>query len=604
MLGRTDSRPRLLVFLVVLVVTGSALIGRLAWWQVLQGPRLAADARRQTSIRVELPTGRGTIYDRSGTVVLATTVDRYRLIGSPKPLDPADRASTTQGLINLLGLTDATVVADLTAKMASERDYVVLTRGLDEATGARIRAALALGTLRGLSLEPEPERVYPLAGGAPGSTLAAQLMGFVNREGMGQYGIEQFYQAQLAGQPEVVLAQRDANNNPVPDTQAVVSPGVDGTDLRLTIDAGLQLALEQELLAAGIADRAKSVSAVVMDPATGEVYGEASYPSYDGNDYRTIAATDTSRFIDPVVSSVYEPGSVFKMFTALAAFEHGTATPDTPVHDTGSLSLDHGEGRIYDADRAAMGWLKFEDIVAYSRNVGAARVALGLAPSTAAASAILEGTWRKVGFGSPTGIDLAGEVPGLVRDPTIRRWSQVDLANGSFGQGVAVTPIQLATAYAAMINGGTLVTPHCVAAIGTNRVAPAGRGRVMAADTSQMLVDLMKHVLTTVPWYREKTLVAHLTMGGKTGTAQIWDPAAHHGKGAWKSTFNYSFVGFVGRERAQLVIAVQLNEATPLHVSQGNLPLSVESYELFRRIATDAMNTLDLPTTQTASATR
>ena len=433
MLGRTDSRRRLLTMLVVFAVAGASLVGRLAWWQVIRGADLAADAHRQTTIRIEAPSRRGTIFDRSGTIVLATSVDRYRVVGSPRQLTLADRQKTAQGLVNLLGLvkTDA---LDLVTKMTSDRGYVVLTRGVDETAAARIRELIAQRELQAISLEPEPARIYPLAGGAPGTTLASHLLGFVNREGLGQYGVEDKYQAQLGGQPRVVVAERDANGDPIPDSITIESPGVPGADLRLTLDAELQLQLEQELLAATVADQAKSASAVVMDPATGEIYAEATYPSYDANDYRQIATTDPGRFVDPVVSSVYEPGSVFKMFTALSAYEAGTVTPDTRILDSGSLSLDGGHVRIYDSDRRPMGWLAFKDVIAFSRNVGAARVALDLGPTTRKASAVLQATWQKMGFGQPTGIDVAGEVEGIVHDPTVRKWRQVDLANGSFGQ--------------------------------------------------------------------------------------------------------------------------------------------------------------------------
>jgi len=341
-----------------------------------------------------------------------------------------------------------------------------------------------------------------------------------------------------------------------------------------------------------------------MDPYTGEIYGEATYPSYDGNDYAAIAAKDPRRFIDPVVSSVYEPGSVFKMCTALAGFENGTVTPDTRVNDSGTLSLDHGESRVNDADKRGMGVLPFEDIVAYSRNVGAAKVAIALADSTRNASAILHKTWMDLGFGTRTGIDVAGEAPGIMRDPTIRPWSQVDLANGSFGQGVAVTPIQLATAYSAMVNGGTLPTPHVVLSIGNQPVDVPQKGRIMSAEMSAKMTELMSHVLHTVPWYKANTLTPGLQMGGKTGTAQIWDAKANHGKGAWKKTYNYSFIGYVGKGRPQLIIAITIREAKPNSVSQGNLPLNVESYALYRRVATDAMATLDLPPAgQTAGST-
>ncbi|MHB8400043.1 MAG: peptidoglycan D,D-transpeptidase FtsI family protein [Candidatus Limnocylindrales bacterium] len=601
MLGRTDSRRRHLVVLVVLALVAAALGSRLAWWQVVRGSALAADARAQTTVRIETPSRRGTIYDRSGTVVLATTVARYRLIGEPGPLSLAVRQQTAQALIALLGLDQAAAL-DLTTKMISDRGYVVLTDGLDETTAQKIRDGLANGALAGLSLESEPMRDYPLAGGSPGSTLAAHLLGFVNQAGAGQYGLEEYYQAQLAGQPQVEMAQRDTNGDPVPDTISVLSPGVPGSDLRLSIDAGFQLQLEQELLAAGVADQAVSVSGVVMDPYTGEIYGEATYPSYNGNDYATIAATDPGRFVDPVVSSVYEPGSVFKLLTALAAFTNGTASPSTMIDDSGSLSLDGGTAKVWDSDLRPMGWIPFQDVVAYSRNVGAARVALGLARTTAQAAGILESTWLRLGFGQPTGVDLAGEVGGLVRDPTISPWRQIDLANGAFGQGVAVTPMQLATAYSAMVNGGILVTPHVVLSVGPNAVAAPSRGQVMSAAMSTELTALMSHVVHAVPWYRDNTLIPGYVIGGKTGTAQIWDPKLDHGRGAWKTTFNYSFIGYVGRDRPQLVIAITIREAKPTVIAQGYLPLRVESYELFRRVATDAMGTLDLPTSQTASA--
>ncbi|MBF6606186.1 MAG: penicillin-binding protein 2 [Chloroflexi bacterium] len=600
MLGRTDSHRRHLLILLVLAIVATALGARLAWWQVVRGASLAADARAQTTVTIQDPSRRGTIYDRSGTVVLATSVDRYRLIGTPGILSLDARQRTAQAIIALLGLNAADAL-DLTTKMISDRGYVVLTHGIDEATARKIRDGLASGALAGLSLESEPTRLYPLAGGSPGSTLGAQILGFVNRDGAGQYGLEEYYQAQLAGQPLIEVAQRDTNGDPVPSTISVQSPGVPGSDIRLSIDAGFQLQLEQELLAAGVADRAVSVSGVVMDPTTGQIYGEATYPSYNANDYATIAATDPARFVDPVVSSVYEPGSVFKLFTALAAFTNGTVNPATKIDDSGSLALDGGTAKVWDSDLRPMGWIPFQDVVAYSRNVGAARVALGLAKTTDQAAAILESTWLRMGFGQPTGIDLAGEVAGIVRDPTISPWRQIDLANGAFGQGVAVTPIQLATAYSAMVNGGTLITPHVVVSIGGNPVTVPSRGRVMTTEMSNELVALMSHVVHAVPWYRDNTLIPGYVVGGKTGTAQIWDPKADHGRGAWKTTYDYSFIGYVGRDRPQLVIAITIREAQPMVVAQGYLPLRVESYELFRRVATDAMGTLDLSANPTAS---
>jgi cell division protein FtsI (penicillin-binding protein 3) len=623
MLGRTDSRRRLLFLLVTFAVVGAALVTRLAYWQVGQRDRLADAALAQTTMRIESPSRRGDIYDRSGVVVLATTVERERLAGTPSQLSPTRRSEVAAALVGLLGLKgdDATTLTD---RMTSDKQYVVLAHGLDAATADRIRAATIAPSaadpaspdpsasdpaasdpaspgptgaaspaatrpaVEGVLLEPEPVRVYPHEGGGPGTTLAAQLLGFVNRDGVGQYGVEQYYQDLLNGKPRIIHAQKDISARAIPDTVVVDDPGTAGVDLRLTIDASLQLALEQELLAAWAADQAKSVSAVVMDPYTGEILAEASYPSYDGNDYRAIASSDPNRFIDPVISSVYEPGSVFKMLTAIAGLETKTVTTTTELKDVAKLVLDGGRTHVDDADHKGKGWMKFEDAIAWSRNVVAAKVALGLGATTRESSAILHEVWTRLGFGSPTGVDLANEVGGILHDPTIAPWRQIDLANGAFGQGVAVTPLQLATAYAAMMNGGTLVTPHVVSAIGDQAHVVASRGQVIDPAMSPTLIGMMNHVVSTVPFYRDRTLIKGYDVGGKTGTAQIWDSAKH----AWKhNLFNYSFIGYIARQPGipDLVIAVKIDEGRPTIARIGQLEMPVMSFELFRRIAYDAI---------------
>jgi cell division protein FtsI/penicillin-binding protein 2 len=335
-----------------------------------------------------------------------------------------------------------------------------------------------------------------------------------------------------------------------------------------------------------------------MDPYTGEIYAMATYPSYDGNDYKAIAATDPERFIDPLVSTVYEPGSVFKMMTAAAALTQGTVTPSTRFKDVATLRLDKGRTKIDDADRKGMGWMTFEDGVAYSRNVVAAKAALALGKTTRESSAILYDMWLRLGYGQKTGIDVAGEVGGIMRDPGLTPWREIDLANGAFGQGVAVTPIQLALAYAALVNGGTVVQPHVVKTIGDRTVVatPRGQDKVDGA-ISKTLIHMMQHVITEVPLYRDRTLVPGYDVGGKTGTAQIWDSKANKGRGAWKEDlFNYSFVGFIGRETGipDLMVAIRIEEAKPTVIKVGHLEMPVMSFELFRRIATDAITTPDL----------
>lgn len=582
----------MLVLLVIFVIGSGALVVRAAYWQVVRGAEMTERALAQTTTRLEMPSRRGEIYDRTGTILLATTVERDRLVASTNQLTAAQRRQTGDELTALLEL-DEDGQAALRERLASGRPYVILARAIEPDVADRVRSLIRDRRITGITLEPEPMRVYPQPGGSPDSTLAAHLLGFVNREGLGQYGVEAYHQATLAGEPRVLVAQRDVNGRPLLDTALVESTGVAGADVRLTIDAGLQLMLEEEILAAAINDEAKSVSAVVMDPYTGEIYAMGTYPSYDANQYATIAAEDPARFVDPIVSNVYEPGSVFKMMTVAAALEAGTVTRTTKFKDIGTLKLDGGRTKIDNADRKGMGTITFEDAIAYSRNVVAAKVALDLGEDVDASSAILHETWLDLGFGSATGIDVAGEVVGLVRDPAIVPWREIDLANGSFGQGVAVTPIQLAASYAAMMNGGTLVTPRVVGAVGPNDTVPIVRGQVVAPDDSSTLVEMMAHVVDHVPFYRDRTLVPGFHVGGKTGTAQIWDSE----KGNWKvNLFNYSFVGYVGREPGvpDLVIAVRIEEGTPTIARVGQLEMPVMSFQLFQRVATNAIQTPDL----------
>ncbi len=593
MLGRTDSRPRLLFLLVAFVVVSSALTIRLGYWQIVRGAELSEQAVRQTTVRVDIPSRRGAIFDRSGTVVLASSVDLDRLVAAPSLLSSSARRDVADVLIRILGL-EGDAAALLRDRMISDKGYVVLARELTPAMSDAVRAAAASGSISQVGLEVEPVRVYPQDGGGPDSTLAAHLIGFVNRDGKGQYGVEQYYQELLGGSPMVVDARRDIASRLVPGSGDILEPGVPGVDLHLTIDAGLQLSVEEELLATWLADDAVSVSAVVMDPYSGEIYAEATYPSYSGNDYSRVANSDPSRFIDRVVSEVYEPGSVFKMLTAVAGLENGTVTPFTVLQDGASLKLDGGKARVANADKKSMGKIEFRDAIAYSRNVVMAKVALGLGDSTKELAAILHDTWTRFGFGKRTGIDVSGEVAGLVNDPAIRQWREIDIANGSFGQGVAVTPLQLAVAYAAMVNGGQLVKPHVVRTIGDEPTISDPVGQVMDPKLSTTMRGLMNRVVTEVDTYRDRTVVPGYYVGGKTGTAQIWDPTLNRGKGAWMPNhFNFTFVGFIGRRASHpdLIIAVRIHEARFSARRAGRLEMPRMSFELFQRIAATAIAT-------------
>jgi cell division protein FtsI (penicillin-binding protein 3) len=328
----------------------------------------------------------------------------------------------------------------------------------------------------------------------------------------------------------------------------------------------------------------------VLDPDDGSVLAWATVPGYDADGYRRVASEGSERFLDPVVSKVYEPGSVMKMLVAAAGYANGRIKPRTRINDTGFIRF--GKDRVDDSDKRAMGWMTFEDVIAYSRNVGAARAALRLGKDMGTAAAELYESWQELGIVGPTKVDVSGEVGGIAADPATEYWPPIDLANRSFGQGMAVTPLQLAMAFTTMVNGGLRVQPHVVSAIDGTSVTPAAPREVLEPRVSAQLRDLMVHVVTEVPWYAEGTLVPGYTVGGKTGTAQIWDPATND----WvRNIFNFSFVGFIGQDRPEAVIAVQIHHARPIIHGQGDFELAITSYELFRRIAVDAMAVMDVP---------
>ena len=265
------------------------------------------------------------------------------------------------------------------------------------------------------------------------------------------------------------------------------------------------------------------------------------------------------------------------------------------VRDQAVLRLDGGKASVTNADRGSKGRLTFQDAVAWSRNVVMSKVALELGPTAAGRRGgpprdLGQARLRRAGPAST----WPARCPGSCATRRPRTWRQIDVANGSFGQGVAVTILQLATAFSAMVNGGILPIPHAVGQVGAEPVVVGDRGRVLTTALSADLVKILRRVPEAVPFYRDRTLIPGYVVGGKTGTAQIWDAE----KRRWKpGVFNYSFVGFVGRKAADVVVAVRIEEGTPTVQQVGRIEMPVESFELFRRVATDAMATLDLAPT-------
>ena len=511
MLGRTDSRLRMVAILLVFALFATAAGLRLGYWQVVAADELTAQVIEDRASTAVSRTVRADIIDRDG-VLLAKTASYDRLDAHPDIIRPEDQEAIaeTLGLILDLDLDERRGILE---KLASGAQFVVLRPELALEESAAVEAARDAGLLPGVKLTARETRYYPRRGGESGTSLASQLLGFVDAEGRGGEGVERYYDDQLTVTDPGSLELASLDGVPIG------LEGIDPPPLKLTIDAKLQKQVERELNTARIANRAKSASAIVMDPHTGAILAAASVPSYDANEYATIATEDMSRLRNPVFSDQYEPGSVMKIFTVTAALDLELVKPTTIIHD--SYELEFWKYEVHNSDLGSEGRLTVKDVIAKSRNVATAKIAMKLAPrSTQKAAHRLYDLWEKVGVADRTGVDVANEATGSAFDPDQRTWAPVDLANRAFGQGVAVTLVQLARGVSTLVNGGYLVQPHLVA---DGEAAGVEKQRVLKAKVARQAQDILTHVTGSRTHYARGTLIRGYKIGGKTGTAQIWD---------------------------------------------------------------------------------
>jgi cell division protein FtsI (penicillin-binding protein 3) len=585
MLARTDSRARAVVLLLVVAFAASAIGARLVWWQVVQQASLSASALAQLSQQEELPAERGEITDVNGAL-LATSIELQSVFATPPLI--ADPARTARLLAPVLDISNA----QLRAKLGGDRDWVWLKRRITPEAAERIRSL----DLRGIGMLPETKRVYPIEGIAQGTTLAAQVLGFVDVNGDGQYGIEGGENAILAGTPGAVSAQEDVIGRQIADSATLLREPVDGDDLRLTLDIGVQHMLEQEIWSTYRMNRAAGATGLIMDAETGEILAMASYPSYDANDFAT---TDGELFSNPAVARQYEPGSVMKAFTIAAALDAGAITTKDTVVDDNNLLI--GDVLIHNADRAkhpyGHGAITASDVLALSNNVGAAKIGLTLGRHR------LYEAFLRFGFGAKTGIDLAGEASGVVWDPDGANASgDLTAAQNAFGQGLSLTAVQLAAGYASFANGGLLVTPHVVAGWtdpdGTFHAAEeAPAERIMREETADTMVKLLTNAIDNGIATGAK--ISGYTVAGKTGTAQIAAPIKVEGSdGQLVERWQYhagwvdsSFVGLLPAGDRKLVTLVLIHR--PAGAGGPSMPDRPEN--LYARLMPQVLDYLAIP---------
>ena len=542
-----------ILFLGLFLVIG----GRAIQLQILQGDKLMRLGERQHLKEWIVLPKRGALFDRTGEP-LALSMESHSVYARPHRIHDPDKMS--QALSRILNMRAAEVKEKLTAK----KPFVWIRRQVSSAEAEKIQVLNA----EGIGMFYEPKRYYPQG------QLAGQLIGFVGRDSEGLEGVELKYNDYIRGETGSSIAERDALG------RRVLVQGVEGlhippgSDIHLTLDTSIQHMAEKELEASILKYRAKAGVAIVVEPFTGEVLALANYPSFDPNNYTKHSAEQRR---NRAVTDSFEPGSTFKTVLAAAALEEGVVGKDDLFYcEMGKYSY---AGKIIH-DTHPHGWLPFSKILQVSSNIGFTKVAEKLKKDR------FFRYIEKFGFGQITGIDVPGEVSGLLRRP--EKWSAIDLATHAFGQGLSATPMQLVMAYAAIANGGFLMRPYVM----RRAVGPAGETllenqphvarRVISEKTATLLSSILQDV-TTEGGTGFMANVDGFDVAGKTGTAQKADPV-HGGYAAKKRVA--SFVGFVPAHSPRLVALVLIDEP------EVNVYGGVVAAPVFRNIAQGALRHL------------
>lgn len=524
-----DLRIRVLVLATVLAAAFGGVSARLAWLQVIRHHELAALAERQYTHTVVLHAPRGPIVDRHGVALAASTPAESLFV---QPRHVGDPVRVAARLAPILGAPEP----EIRAALVSPRPFVWLRRRLPPSVAERVRALREPG----LGLVPEPLRLYP------NRELAAHVIGFEGVDG-GLEGVERAWEDTLVGAPGKAIVGRDALGRDV-SMQHVLRAPAPGRGVMLTLDANIQYVVEREIDGAWRRTGARGAMAVVLDPRTGDVLAAAARPTFNPNTFLDVHDRDVWR--NRVVTDPFEPGSTFKMVMAAAALEEGVARPDDRVFaENGQITI--AKTTIHDWKK--YGWLTFAEVLQNSSNVGTIKLALALGA---------ERYHRYVtafGFGAPTGVGLLGESRGLVRDP--QRWSALSLPTMSIGQEVSVTALQLAAAFGAVANGGTLMRPRLARSVfeadgrEIRRVEPSAVRQVISPDTARTLTQMLVRVVESGTGHN--AAIPGYDVAGKTGTAQKLDPVTRRYS---RTPGVLSFVGFAPADEPRFVMLVLLDE--------------------------------------------
>ncbi|MBW3657255.1 MAG: penicillin-binding protein 2 [Actinobacteria bacterium] len=535
----------LLLFVLLFGIVGWRLVDL----QVVDAEELADRGVRQRSRTIELPGRRGRVYDREGDV-LVTSVDSATIYADPRAYrsgetpdgtakPPAAHAAEVADVLAPLVGRD---VADLRAALERDAHFVYVARQLDWELGQRIMDL----ELPGIGLLTEPKRVYPAG------PLAGQILGFTGIDGAGLHGLELQHDDILHGTPGQLVMEGAPGGLSIASGARELRPPVPGTDLVLTIDREIQSAAEAAALRAIEEFDAVGASVVVLEVGTGDVLAMASEPGYDPND---VSGSVQANWRNRAVTDVFEPGSVQKALTAAAAIEEGVVSPTTPMVVDDRIQV--GSKTFKDSHDHPVEHITFAEVMETSSNVGTIQVAQALGKER------LDRYLRDFGYGSRLGTGFPGESHGLLMP--VESWWNTSLPTIAIGQGVAVTLLQTAHAYATIANDGVATQPRILrGTVGEDgRLTPADPSpteRIISSGTSRQVREMLARVVSGERGTGKTAQVPGYAVAGKTGTARKPSADARGYSGEYVA----SFVGFAPVEDPKLVVAVMVDEPYPI----------------------------------------
>ncbi len=497
--------------------------------QIIQHRKFSQLALRQQERTIKIQPPRGKIFDRRGRP-LALNRQAASFYAVPSEVKNPSRAA------RLLSQETGLSAARLQRRFRSRRAFVWIKRKVSDAGAKKIRAL----KLTGVHELSEPTRVYPEG------RLACHVLGFVGLDNQGLGGVELQFDRAICGRSGVLRVAHDAKGQRLPASTRIFKRSEPGQDAYLTIDKVVQHITERELARAMEKSQARAGSVVVMNPNTGEILALANQPNFDPNHYNRFPVANRR---NRVINDIYEPGSTFKLITAAAALEEGVFREEDIIHCENGRGV--FDGRVV-RDHEPQGRLSFREVIILSSNIGAVKIGIRLGAEKMVRYA------RDFGFGRPTGIELPGERTGMLKTHT--HWKNCTLTSVPFGQGVAVTTLQIAAAYAAVANQGRLLRPYVVRELKrpdgviVRATRPEIREQVISARTAEKMKKILKDVVErgTGTWAQ----VSNYAVAGKTGTAQKIHPRG--GYDAFRHVA--SFVGFFPVDKPKLLIAVMIDE--------------------------------------------